>query len=212
MTNENTEATKNETVEAAEAETVDAAEDQVELSPEEQDEARIAELEAEVAKLKDAYVRAHAEMENVRKRAQSDIETRTKFAVQNFAKDMLTVADNLQRALEVLPKDEAAMDEATKNLTVGLKMTETGLAETLDRHNVKPVPGVGSPFDPHVHQAVQEIEDTSVPAGTVVQVFQTGYVLNDRLLREAMVVVSRGGPKGEGAQPGGPGKTADIEC
>ncbi len=175
-------------------------------------EDRIAELEAEVTKLKDAYVRAHAEMENVRKRAAADIENRTKFAVQGFAKDMLSVVDNLQRALGALPQDEAAMDEATKNLCVGLKMTETGLNDTLERYKVMPVPGVGSPFDPHVHQAVQEIDDPSVPSGTVVQVFQTGYVIHDRLLREAMVVVSRGGPKGEGQEPGAPGKTADIEC
>lgn len=210
MTNENTEAQNIDDIETPEAEdgvdTVDAQDQE----PTADD--RIAELEAEVAKLKDAYVRAHAEMDNVRKRAASDIENRTKFAVQGFAKDILTVADNLQRALDVLPNDEDGMDDTLKNLSVGLKMTGTGLAETLERHKVTPVPGVGSPFDPHVHQAVQEIDDLSVPAGTVIQVFQTGYTLNDRLLREAMVVVSRGGPKGEGSEPAGPGKAADIEC
>lgn len=208
MTKENTEAMDTENPEAAEAEAVDAVEEQGELCAED----RVLELEAEVAKLKDAYIRAHAEMENVRKRAAADIENRTKFAVQGFAKDILAVADNLQRALDVLPADDAAMDDTLKNLSVGLKMTGSGLAETLERHKVLPVPGVGSPFDPHVHQAVQEIDDLSVPAGTVIQVFQTGYTLNDRLLREAMVVVSRGGPKGEGEQPAAPGKAADIEC
>jgi len=191
-----------------EAQTDETAEDTAEPTADD----RIAELEAEVNKLKDAYVRAHAEMENVRKRAAADMENRTKFAVQNFAKDILTVADNLQRALDVLPKDENNMDETTKNLSVGLNMTVSDLETTLERHKVIAAPGVGAPFDPHVHQAVQEVSDPNVPAGTVVQVFQTGYVLNGRLLREAMVVVSKDGPKGDGQQPGGPGASIDTEA
>ncbi|MBN2751282.1 MAG: nucleotide exchange factor GrpE [Rhodospirillaceae bacterium] len=172
---------------------------------------KIAALEAEVAKLKDAYIRAHAEMENVRKRAATEIENRSRFAIQAFANDVLTVADNLQRALSAVPEG-AVIDETVKNLVVGLEMTEKGLQGTLDRYNVRLVPGVGAPFDPHLHQAVQEAEDPSVPTGTIVQVFQPGYVLNDRLLRAAMVVVSRGGPKGEGVAPGGPGKAIDTEA
>jgi len=208
MTKETKEAMETEAQDMAEA---DAREADAQ-SPEQEAEDRIAELEAEVAKLKDAYVRAHAEMENVRKRAAADIESRTKYAVQGFAKDMLTVADNLQRALSSLPQDESQLDDVMKNVCVGLKMTEAGLSETLERHKITQVPGAGQPFDPNMHQAVQEVEDPSVPAGTVVQVFQTGYMLNDRLLREAMVVVSRGGPKGDGEQPKAPGQTADIQC
>ncbi|MGE4529293.1 MAG: nucleotide exchange factor GrpE [Rhodospirillaceae bacterium] len=182
-----------------------------EPAPEPTPEDRIAALEAEAAKLKDAYVRAHAEMENLRKRAAAEIENRSRFALQAFAKDILPVADNLQRALSAVPQDDAA-DETVKNLVVGLEMTEKGLQDVLDRYAIHAVPGVGAPFDPHVHQAVQEIEDASVPSGTVVQVFQPGYLLHDRLLRAAMVVVSKGGPKGDGLPPGGPGQTVDTQA
>jgi len=178
-------------------------------APEAED--KTAALEAEVAKLKDAYIRAHAEMENVRKRSAAEIENRTRFALQAFAKDILPVADNLQRALSAVPQDGVA-DDTVKNLVVGLEMTEKGLQDVLDRYNIRAVPGVGAPFDPHLHQAVQEVEDASVPSGTVVQVFQPGYVLHDRLLRAAMVVVSRGGPKGDGVAPGGPGHTVDTQA
>lgn len=175
-------------------------------------EDRIAELEAEVAKLKDAYIRAHAEMENLRKRTAAELEQKLRYAQQPLAMGILPVADNLRRALAAAPQPENAVDEAIKNLIVGLEMTEKGLLETLERNAIKAVPGVGAPFDPHVHQAVQEVEDPSVPSGTVVQVFQTGYAIHDRLLRAAMVVVSKGGPKGTGQEPGGPGKTVDTEA
>lgn len=173
-------------------------------------EERIAELEAEVAKLKDAYIRAHAEMENLRKRTAAEMEQKLKYAQQPLANAVLPVADNLRRALAAVPQGET--DEATRNLIVGLEMTEKELLEALARNQVKPVPGVGAPFDPHVHQAVQEVEDPQVPSGTVVQVFQTGYAIHDRLLRAAMVVVSKGGPKGQGQEPGGPGKTVDTQA
>ncbi len=173
-------------------------------------EDKVAQLEAEVAKLKDGYIRAHAEMENIRKRTAAEIESRLRYALQGLAKDILPVADNLQRALAALPKD--IQDEAVKNMAVGLEMTEKGLVEALERYHVHAVPGVGAPFDPHVHQAVQEVEDTTVPTGTVVQVFQPGYVLHDRLLRAAMVVVSKGGPKGEGQAPSGPGAAVDTQA
>lgn len=183
----------------------------VETPAEPSPEDKIAQLEAEVAKLKDGYIRAHAEMDNIRKRTAAEIESRLRYASQGLAKDILPVADNLQRALAALPKDDS-LDVAVKNLAIGLEMTEKGLIEALERYHVRAVPGVGAPFDPHVHQAVQEIEDTSVPSGTVVQVFQPGYALHDRLLRAAMVVVSKGGPKGEGQELGGPGATVDTQA
>ncbi|WP_337996358.1 nucleotide exchange factor GrpE [Oleispirillum naphthae] len=182
-----------------------------EPAPEPTPEDRIAALEAEAAKLKDAYIRAHADMENLRKRSAAEIETKLKYALQGLATDILPVADNLQRALSAVPQDGLA-DETVKNLVIGLEMTEKGLQEALGRYNIRAVPGVGAPFDPHVHQAVHEIEDASVPSGTVVQVFQPGYVLHDRLLRAAMVVVSKGGPKGDGMPPGGPGQTVDTQA
>lgn len=182
-----------------------------EPAPEPTPEDRIAALEAEAAKLKDGYIRAHAEMENLRKRSAAEIESKLKYALQGLAKDILPVADNLQRALSAVPQDGIA-DETVKNLVIGLEMTEKGLQEALERYNIRAVPGIGAPFDPHVHQAVQEVEDASVPSGTVVQVFQSGYVLHDRLLRAAMVVVSKGGPKGDGMPPAGPGKTVDTQA
>jgi molecular chaperone GrpE len=190
---------------------VAATEPAVETPAEASPEDKIAQLEAEVAQLKDGYIRAHAEMDNIRKRTAAEIESRLRYALQGLAKDILPVADNLQRALAALPKDDS-LDVAVKNLAIGLEMTEKGLIEALERYHVRAVPGIGAPFDPHVHQAVQELEDTSVPSGTVVQVFQPGNVLHDRLLRAAMVVVSKGGPKGEGQEPGGPGITVDTQA
>ena len=175
-------------------------------------EEKIAQLEAEIAKLKDAYIRAHAEMENVRKRTAAEIENRLRYALQPLASEILPAADNLQRALSAIPQGGAALDDTVKNLVVGLEMTEKALLDALERNNIRAVPGIGAPFDPHVHQAVQEIEDSSVPSGTVIQLFQPGYVLHDRLLRAAMVVVSRGGPKGNGQEPGGPGVTLDTQA
>jgi len=193
---------------APEPEAPAAPEPQAEPSAEE----IISGLRTELDGMRDAYLRAHAEMENTRKRAEADVETRSRFALQNFARDILSVADNLQRAREHLPRDLETLDETVKNLAVGLEMTEKGLMTVLERYGVTPVPGVGTPFDPHIHQAVQEADDPSVPAGTVVRVFQSGYRLHDRLLRAAMVVVSRGGPKGEGVAPAAPGSAVDTEA
>lgn len=203
MTQE-TEANRPEAVETPETPEVETAQP----APED----RIAELEAEVAKLKDAYIRAHADMENLRKRTAAELEQKLKYAQQPLASAILPVADNLRRALGAVPQGEAAADDAIRNLIVGLEMTEKELLDALARNQVKPVPGVGAPFDPHLHQAVQEVEDPEVPTGTVVQVFQTGYQIHDRLLRAAMVVVSKGGPKGQGQEPGGPGMTLDTQA
>lgn len=203
MTQE-TEANRPEAAETPETPEVEA----VQPAPED----RIAELEAEVAKLKDAYIRAHADMENLRKRTAAELEQKLKYAQQPLASAILPVADNLRRALGAVPQGEAAADDAIRNLIVGLEMTEKELLDALARNQVKPVPGVGAPFDPHLHQAVQEVEDPEVPTGTVVQVFQTGYQIHDRLLRAAMVVVSKGGPKGQGQEPGGPGMTVDTQA
>ncbi|SBW08919.1 Protein GrpE [uncultured Alphaproteobacteria bacterium] len=203
MTQE-TEANRPEAAETPETPEVEA----VQPAPED----RIAELEAEVAKLKDAYIRAHADMENLRKRTAAELEQKLKYAQQPLANAILPVADNLRRALGAVPQGEAAADDAIRNLIIGLEMTEKELLDALARNQVKPVPGVGAPFDPHLHQAVQEVEDPEVPTGTVVQVFQTGYQIHDRLLRAAMVVVSKGGPKGQGQEPGGPGMTVDTQA
>ena len=172
--------------------------------------ARIAELEAEVAKLKDAYVRAHAEMENVRKRAEAEVGKARKFAVADFAKEMLSVADNLGRALQAVPEDRKEADDVLKTLAEGVDMTGKGLVSALAKFGIRPVEAQGKPFDPNLHQAMMEIDDPSQPSGTVVMVMQDGYVLHDRLLRPAMVGVSKGGPKISNKDPeAGPGGNFD---
>ena len=161
---------------------------------------REAELEAEVVKLKDQLVRALAETENVRRRLEQQAEERGKYAVSGFARDILTVADNLRRAIEHVPA-EGRDDPFTKNLLTGVEMTERELLAVLERHGIKPIEAQGQKFDPHVHQAMMEVEDPSKPAGTVVMVAQSGYTISGRLLRPAMVGVSKGGPRpapGEG--------------
>ncbi|WP_142849278.1 nucleotide exchange factor GrpE [Telmatospirillum sp. J64-1] len=164
--------------------------------------AREAELEAEIEKLKKDVLYAAAETENVRRRLTQQAEERGKYAVTNFARDMLAVADNLRRALEALPADQADSDMA-KNLIAGVEMTERELLNIFERHGIRRVPAMGERFDPNLHQAMMEVEDASKPSGTVVVEMQAGYVIQDRLLRPAMVGVSKGGPKpgpGEGGE------------
>jgi len=156
-------------------------------------EERIAALEAEVSKCKDQLLRAMAETENVRRRAQKEREDTSRFAIQSFAKDVLPVADNLRRALDAIPPEARETDEMLKTLAVGVDATERQLAASLERHGVKRSDPTGEPFDPNFHQVMFEIENTGKPAGTIVQVLQAGYTLNGRLLREAMVGVAKAG-------------------
>jgi molecular chaperone GrpE len=159
---------------------------------------RIAALESEVRKLKEDYLRALADGQNAKRMADKRIEDNSKYAVSNFAKELLSVADNLGRALLAATPD-ARKVEHVNTLAVGIEMTEKELASALGKYGVRKVDSLMQPFDPNFHQAVQEVEKTDVPNGTVVQVFQDAYVIAERLLRPAMVVVSRGGPKREEA-------------
>jgi molecular chaperone GrpE len=156
----------------------------------------------------DQYVRAVAETENVRRRLEKDKEETAKYAISKFAKDILSVGDNFHRAIEAVPKDAVETDPALKTLLEGVVLAERDFRGALERHGVKTIDPAGQPFNPHHHQAVMEKEDTGVPNGTVLQVFQVGYLIDDRCLRPAMVVVSRGGVKaGKPADPsanGGP--------
>lgn len=167
---------------------------------------RVAELEAQLAEQKNQTLRALAETENVRRRLEQQAEDRGKYAISNFAKDMLQVADNLRRALEAIPESGRA-DPLVQSLCIGVEMTERELLAALERYGVKPVAGLGTRFDPNFHQAVMEVDDPSQPQGTVVMMMQTGYTIQDRLLRPAMVGVSRGGPK---APPPGSDSPADA--
>ena len=156
--------------------------------------AEVEQLQAEKADLQDKLLRALAEAQNVRRRAQQDVERERKFGIERFAKDILSAADNLGRALSVLPDDTDAIDLALRNVIVGVQATERELQSVLERHGIKRVESLGRPFNAEFHQAMMEVEDPTVPAGTVVQELAPGYLIAGRLLRAAMVAVSKGGP------------------
>src|SRR5216683_2433479 len=151
-------------------------------------------LQAEKAELQDKLLRALAETQNVRRRAQQDVERERKFGIERLAKDVLSVADNLGRALSALPQDADAIDPAVRNVILGVQATERELQSVLERHGVTRIESLGKPFNAEFHQAVMEVEDPTVPAGTVVQELAPGYLIAGRLLRAAMVAVSKGGP------------------
>jgi len=147
-------------------------------------------LEAQVADLTDRLLRAAAETENIRKRAERERDETRKYAVTRFAEDMLGVADNMARALAAVD-DKLRHDEALKGLIEGVDLTAKELASVLERHGIKPIDPKGQKFDPNLHQAMFEIEDADAEPGTVVQVLRTGYTIGDRLLRPAMVGVAK---------------------
>jgi molecular chaperone GrpE len=154
--------------------------------------ARIAELEKQLAEMKDRALREMAEAENTRRRAQKEREETSKYAVASFAKEMLAVADNFSRALTAAPQE--GIDPAVANLITGLQATERQLAASLDRVGVRKIESLGELFDPNLHQVMIEVDAPEKPAGTIVQELQAGYVIHDRLLREALVAVAKGGP------------------
>jgi len=158
--------------------------------------ADVRQLQAEKAELQDKLLRALAETQNVRRRGQQDAERERKFGIERFAKDVLSVADNLGRALAALPGDTDVLDPALRNVILGVQATDRELQSVLERHGVKRVESLGTPFNPEFHQAVMEVDDPTVPSGTVVQEHVPGYLIAGRLLRPAMVAVSKGGPAG----------------
>jgi molecular chaperone GrpE len=165
-----------------------------ELSP----EARVAVLEAELAEHKDRLLRALAEAENTLRRAQREREDATRYAVAGFAKDLLSVADNLRRALDSLPEAEVR-DERARNLLAGVAATERELLSVFERHGIRRIDPLGERFDHNLHQAIFEAERGDEPPGTIVEVLQPGYLLHDRLLRPAMVGVAK--PPAKPAEP-----------
>ncbi len=162
-------------------------------------EKRVTELEAVVETLKSEKLSALAEAENAGKRADRRIADNAKYAVSNIAKALLAVADNLSRALLAAPAETRASNDTLKNLATGVELTERELHVVLENQGVRKLTVLNQPFDANFHNAIQEVENKDVPNGTVVQVFQDGYMIHDRLLRPAMVVVSKGGPKREAA-------------
>ncbi|WP_342359856.1 nucleotide exchange factor GrpE [Terrarubrum flagellatum] len=149
-------------------------------------------LEAEKADLKDKLLRTLAEMENLRRRTARDVHDGRTYAVTAFARDMLTVADNINRALESAPKDAA--EGPLKALIEGVALTERDLIKTLERHGVKKLEPVGQKFDPNFHQAMFEAPSEH-PAGMVSTLVQAGYAIGDRVLRPALVGISKGPAK-----------------
>jgi len=148
----------------------------------------------EIAELKDKLLRAAAETENIRRRSVRDREDAHKFAISRFAQDLCEIADNLGRAIAAVPADQAK-EGVVATVIEGVEMTERTLLSVFERHGMTMIDPVGEKFDPNLHEAMTEIEDPSTAPGTIVQVFQTGFLLNDRLIRPARVIVARGGKK-----------------
>ena len=164
-------------------------------------------LQTEAADFKDKWLRAHAEIDNIRKRSDREKEEIAKYAVSKLARDIVNVGDNFQRAIEAVPAGAADQDPALKSFLEGVTLTERELLNVLERHGIKRVQPMNEPFNPHLHQAVMEIPRSDVPEGTIVQVFQSGFMIEERVLRPAMVGVAKGGaklptgPEGSGPVP-----------
>ena len=150
-------------------------------------------LKEENKKLKEDYLRAYADAENTKRRCTQEIEKNNKYAISNFAKNLLSVADNLDRALKSIPEDKKDDCEHLKNLLTGVEMTQHELDKVFEKFGIKKMDIIGTKFDPNYHQVIQEVEDQEKPNGTIIRELQSGYMINDRILREAMVVVSKGG-------------------
>ncbi|MBM3492236.1 MAG: nucleotide exchange factor GrpE [Alphaproteobacteria bacterium] len=169
-------------------------------------------IEAEVAELKDQLLRALAEVENVRRRGQRELEEARKFAASEFARDLLAVADNLARALAAVPPAAREGGGELANLLAGVELTDRELAKSFERHGVKRVPAMGQKLDPNLHQAVAQLDHAEAEAGVVVQEFQPGYTMQGRLLRAAMVAVASG-RKPDLESPGGAvGGKLDVQA
>ena len=169
------------------------------------------ELLSDVASLKDQLLRALAETENVRRRAERDKADLSKYAVANFAREVLGVADNLRRAVDAVDRDTVEGNEDLKNLHVGIEMPQKALEASYERFGIRPIEAMGERFDHNFHQAMFEVEDPGRPEGVVVQEIQTGYMIHDRLLRPAMVGVSKGGPKPEAVEDEPAGDNGDAK-
>lgn len=165
----------------------------------------VAALEAELAKARDEMLRALAEVENTRRRAERTAQDARAYAIDRFAGDLLSVADTLGRALAAAPRDD--VDEGFRNLLTGVELTERALLDAFARNGLRRVGAKGEPFDPNLHQAVAQMPSDQ-PAGLIAEVMQPGYVLNDRTLRAAMVAVSLG-PAANAAQADA--KSVDIK-
>ena len=176
----------------------DAAAPETEQTPEAAAADPVAALAKEAADLKDRLLRTLAEMENLRRRTEREVADARTYGIANFARDILAVADNMERALKALDDEIRANAEAgVKSLLDGVELTERELIKAMEKHGIKRLEPQGQKFDPNLHQAMFEIPDESVPACTVVQIMQPGYTIGERVLRPALVGISKGGPKAQ---------------
>jgi molecular chaperone GrpE len=171
-------------------------------APRAEDNPRVVELAQEAAalakenaELKDRVLRTLAEMENLRRRTEREVADSRTYAITSFARDLVGVADNIQRALDAVRDSGVALEGPAKALVDGVELTERELLKVLEKNGVKKFDPKGEKFDPNLHQAMFEVPDARVPSGSVVQVIQPGYSIGDRVLRPALVGVSKGGPK-----------------
>lgn len=178
------------------------------------DAARLAELEAENADVKDRLLRLAAEMENLRRRTAKEVSDAKLYAIASFARDVLTVGDNLQRTMSAVVFEEGEEPDARlKGFLEGIEMTDRDLVNILARHGITRIDPKGEKFDPNLHEAVVQMPDPTVPAGMVAEVMQQGYKIGERVLRPAMVGVTAGGPKlsaDPDAGPSEPGSNVDT--
>jgi molecular chaperone GrpE len=174
------------------------------VMPDDPEPASTEALAKEAADARDKMLRTLAEMENLRKRTAREVADARMYGITGFARDVLEIADNLQRALDAVPAEaRASAEPGLAALIEGVELTERSLHNTLEKYGVKRLDPAGSKFDPNFHQAMYEVPDASVPAGTVVQVVQTGYTIGERVLRPALVGVSKGGAKAAPAAANG---------
>jgi molecular chaperone GrpE len=166
------------------------------IMPDEPDAGSAEALAKEAADARDKMLRTLAEMENLRKRTSREVADARVYGITGFARDVLDIADNLQRALDAVPYEtRAAADPGLKALIEGVELTERSLLNALEKNAVRKFDPTGEKFDPNFQQAMYEVPDPTVPSGTVVQVVQSGYMIGDRILRPALVGVSKGGAK-----------------
>ena len=172
------------------------------IMPDDPEPGSVEVLTKEVADARDKTLRTLAEMENLRQRTRKEVADAKTYGISGFARDVLDIADNLQRALDAVPAEaKANADPGLKALIEGVELTERSLLNTLEKNGVKKFDPSGGKFDPNFQQAMFEVPDPSVPAGTVVQVMQSGYMIGERVLRPALVGVSKGGAKAPPATP-----------
>jgi molecular chaperone GrpE len=173
------------------------------IMPDDPEEGSLDALTKEAAEAKDRMLRTLAEMENLRKRTAREVSDARAYAISGFARDVLDIADNLQRALDAVPAEaRAAAEPGLKALIEGVELTERSLHNALEKHGVRKFDPAGEKFDPNVHQAMYEVPDSSVPAGTIAQVIQAGYMIGERVLRPALVGVAKGGAKPAASEQG----------